>query len=129
MSILMIYGEEMKDVKVSISSIVGGGICVAASDGQKVHDEIVRVLASGNRAQISFFGITRMTTAFLNAAVGQLYGEFDEGQLRRHLAAPVDFEDWHLKRLKLVVDRAKIYFQDRARVEAAFKDGLNEQDD
>ncbi|GAB5540085.1 MAG: STAS-like domain-containing protein [Salibacteraceae bacterium] len=125
----MIYGDRMKTVKISLSSIVGGGICVAASDGQKVHRAIYDVIQRGDRAEISFFGITRMTTAFLNAAVGQLYGEFDEGLIKARLATPVDYEEWHLSRLKLVVDRAKIYFADRAAVEEIFDEIENGFDD
>ena len=125
----MIYGDRMKTVKTSISSIVGGGICVAASDGQRVHKSIYDAIINGNRVEISFFGVTRMTTAFLNAAVGQLYGEFDEDKIKKHLAPPVDYEDWHLRRLKMVVDRAKVYFSDRAAVEEIFQDIENESDD
>lgn len=115
-----------KIVRVSVSKIVGGGICVAASDGQKVHQALYDVIQGGNRAEISFFGVTRMTTAFLNAAVGQLYGEFDEKVLKISLAPPVDFEDWHLRRLKLVVDRAKLYFSDQKRVDEIFRDNLDD---
>lgn len=85
---------------------------MSAIDGQKVYEEVYKVVKSGNKATLSFSGITRMTTAFLNAAVGQLYGEFSEEEVRQRLAPPVDFEPWHLNRLKLVVDRAKIYFKD-----------------
>lgn len=119
----------MKSIRISIATIVGGGICVAASDGQKVHRAIYEVISAGSRAEISFFGITRMTTAFLNAAIGQLYGEFDEETLRRHLAPPVDFEEWHLRRLKMVVDRAKAYFTDREAIEGIFNSIENESDD
>src|SRR5262245_41571519 len=97
---------------VQISRVVGGGICVAASDGNKVHDQILAELKAGNRVAISFQNVTRMTTAFLNAAVGQLYGEFSEDHLRAMLAPPVHAEPWHLSRLKLVVDRAKTFFRD-----------------
>ena len=116
----------MKTIRVTISSIVDSGICLASSDGQKVHSELHQIVSSGDRAELSFFGVSRMTTAFLNAAVGQLYGEFDENTLRRHLAPPVDFEDWHLKRLKLVVDRAKSYFVDRDRIEENYRENLRE---
>lgn len=115
-----------KAIRISISSIVGGGICVAASDGQKVHRAIHEAIDRGDRVEISFFGVTRMTTAFLNAAIGQLYGEFSEKFLKSRLAPPVDYEEWHLRRLKLVVDRAKLYFSDRNRVEEIFRDNLGD---
>ena len=85
----------MKEIKLSIASITGGGICVAASDGNKVHDAIKTEIDRGSRVTISFSGVTRMTTAFLNAAIGQLYGEFTEEHIRQHLAPPIDVENWH----------------------------------
>ncbi|WP_108819357.1 STAS-like domain-containing protein [Pseudovibrio sp. Alg231-02] len=110
----------MKTISVPISVIVGGGICVSASDGHKVFDVIRQHIVNGNRAALSFSGVTRMTTAFLNAAVGQLYGDFDEQKIRQHLAPPEDAEDWHLVRLKIVVDRAKIYFNDNNSIDSIF---------
>lgn len=118
----------MQSVRVSISSIVGGGICVAASDGQKVHQEIYNIIKNGDRVILSFSGVSRMTTAFLNAAVGQLYGEFSERTIKRRLAPPIEYEEWHLKRLKIVVDRAKEYFRDTDRIEKLFKENLGDID-
>lgn len=112
----------MKTIKIPIAAIVGGGVCVSASDGQRVYKEVQKAVADGDRVVLSFSGITRMTTAFLNAAVGQLYGEFSEEVIRQRLAPPVDFEGWHLSRLKLVVDRAKAFFKDVERVNKAFED-------
>lgn len=118
----------MRTTTIPISSIVGGGICVAAEDGQKVHRRIYAAIERGDRAILSFSGVSRMTTAFLNAAVGQLYGEFSEEKIRIHLAPPVDFEDWHLKRLKTVVDRAKEYFRDAEKADRVYKENLEEED-
>jgi hypothetical protein len=105
---------------IQIARIVGGGICVAASDGNKVHDEILAAFKAGNRVAPSFQNVSRMTTAFLNAAIGQLYGEFSEDQLKAMLAPPVHAEPWHLNRLKLVVDRAKVFFRNPDTVRSTF---------
>lgn len=106
---------------IHIARVVGGGICVAASDGNKVHDEILAALNRGNKVAISFQNVTRMTTAFLNAAVGQLYGEFSEDHLKENLLPPVHADAWHLNRLKLVVDRAKTFFKNPDSAIAAFR--------
>lgn len=119
----------MKNVSVPISAIVGGGICVSASDGHKVFEVIRNIIADGDRAVLSFSGITRLTTAFLNAAVGQLYGEFSEIHVRKHLAPVVDAEPWHLTRLKLVVDRAKVFFSSPRDVSGAFLSVTGQGDD
>ncbi|MEN5277448.1 STAS-like domain-containing protein [Brucella sp. TWI432] len=111
----------MKTQKIQISKIIDGGICVAADDGKKVYDRIYDALSTGHRVTLSFYGVTRMTTAFLNAAIGQMYGDFDEDFIKAHLDAPTDFEPWHLTRLKLVTDRAKTYFRNPELVENALK--------
>ena len=120
----------MREVTLRIATLVGGGICVAADDGNKVHDAIKQEIEKGARVTLSFSGITRMTTAFLNAAIGQLYGEYTEAKIRQHLAPPVDVENWHLHRLKLVVDRAKQFFKNPDAVKAAFfsATGLDDKD-
>jgi hypothetical protein len=110
----------MKEVTISIAAIVEGGICVSTDDGNKVHQAVYSEIKKGSRVKLSFSGVTRMTTAFLNAAIGQLYGEFTETEIRKHLAPPVDTEAWQLNRLKLVVDRAKAYFANPGAIRTAF---------
>mgnify|MGYP003749457145 CR=1 FL=1 len=100
----------MKTTVLKLSQVIDGGICVAASDGQKVYARLSRELDAGNRVVLSFDGVTRMTTAFLNAAVGQAYGEYSEQQIKNQLGAPVDYEEWHIKRLRMVTKRAKNFF-------------------
>lgn len=112
---------------IPISRIVGGGICVSATDGHKVYEQVRREVLARNTVVLSFSGVSRMTTAFLNAAVGQLYGEFGEDVVRKQLAPPRDYEPWHLARLKLVVDRAKVYFTSKERVERAFEENTGEE--
>lgn len=108
----------MKKIVIEIYKIVDGGICVAADDGKKVYEAIFDVLKSDNKVVLSFYGITRMTTAFLNAAVGQMYGDFDEQYILAHLEPPIHCEPWHLTRLKLVTDTAKMYFKDPQKFES-----------
>jgi STAS-like domain of unknown function (DUF4325) len=119
----------MKEVTVSIAKIVDGGICVSTEDGNKVHQVVYNEIKKGNRVKLSFSGVTRMTTAFLNAALGQLYGEFSEAEIRIHLAPPIDTEAWQLNRLKLVVDRAKAYFSNPNAVRTAFLSATGIEDD
>jgi STAS-like domain of unknown function (DUF4325) len=119
----------MKEVTISIAQIVDGGICVSTDDGNKVHQVVYDEIKKGNRVKLSFSGVTRMTTAFLNAAIGQLYGEFNETDIRKHLAPPIDTEAWQLNRLKLVVDRAKAYFSNPRAVRDAFLSTTGIEDD
>ena len=95
---------------VKISEVIGSGYGVSASDGKRVYETIVDHITKGDRVAISFESTTRLTTAFLNAAVGQLYGEYTPKKIKAVLAPPLHAEPWQLNRLKVVVDRAKVFF-------------------
>lgn len=118
----------MRDIPIGISQIVQGGICVAADDGQKVYAVVRDQVAKGRRVVLSFSGVTRLTTAFLNAAIGQIYGEFTEEQVRMHLAPVRDADERQLRQLKLVVDRAKDFFRNPSASKAALR-AITENDD
>lgn len=110
----------MSEIRIHIAHVVGGEICVSATSGNKVHQVIYDHIAAGNRVCLSFASVTRLTTAFLNAAIGQLYGEFPHDELRLHLAPPVDTDARQRTQLKLVVDRAKTFFMNPEGSRASF---------
>lgn len=79
---------------------------------------------AGNDIQLSFANVTRLTTAFLNAAVGQLYGEFSATEIRKLMLPPLEAEPWHLQRLKMVTDRAKQYFGNEGKTKSILESEL-----
>ncbi|MCJ2080666.1 STAS-like domain-containing protein [Methylobacterium sp. J-090] len=118
----------MKDVPINVAQVVGGGICVSAADGHRVHDLVYDHILAGHRVCLSFESVTRMTTAFLNTAVGQLYGAFPPDRLREQLAPPVCADPRQLVQLKLVVDRAKVFFDNPVRARADFSQAIESDD-
>ena len=74
-----------EDIQISMFEVVGGPLCVASNDGQKVYDRIAAVLKTNRSVTFSFHKITMLTAAFLNAAIGQLYGTFSEEEIRSQL--------------------------------------------
>ena len=110
-----------RNIRVSVYETVGSPLCVASDDGQKVHDRIKRALAEGHRVVISFRNVTTLTSAFLNAAIGQLYGPLEEADIRASLSVEeIEPDDRAL--LKRVVDTAKLYFKSPDRFEQATRD-------
>ncbi len=107
---------------IKLTDVIGNGFCIATEDGEKVHGSIVAAINSGDRVQLSFAGIEDLTSAFLNAAVGQLYGEYNEEELREVLLPPVDASQDDLTLLKRVVETAKDFFRDPDR----FRDAVSE---
>lgn len=103
-------------VKIGVCDIVGTGALVDTGDGQKVHEIIASNIAKGNQVILSFAGTTQVITAFLNAAIGQLYNEFDEAKIRRHLRFS-DLDPVFSATLTQTIRRAKEYFADPARID------------
>lgn len=112
-----------QSVNISVFEIVGSPLCVASDDGQRVYDRIAAVLKEGRSATVFFQNVTGLTSAFLNAAVGQLYGSFTEQQIRSILRVE-DMEPDDLALLKRVVDTAKEYFRDPKRFDRAVRQAL-----
>ena len=73
------------NIRISMFEVVGSPFCVASSDGQKICDYLTAALKVDRSIALSFRNVTTLTAAFLNAAIGQLYGIFSEEQIRSRL--------------------------------------------
>ena len=80
-----------EDIRISLFNVVGSPFCVASSDGQKIYDHVTTAFKANRGIALSFRNVTTLTAAFLNAAIGQLYGIFSEEQIRSRLKV-VDVE-------------------------------------
>jgi STAS-like domain of unknown function (DUF4325) len=108
-----------------LTDVVGGPHCVSSDDGQLVHDQIFRRLRANKDVVVSFGGVEDVTSAFLNAAIGQLYGELDDETIRTHLQV-IEADSDVLTLLKRVVERAKDFFKDPEKFNAAVSSTLGE---
>ena len=106
---------------MSVHEVVGAPLCVAASDGERVYKRLAAALTKECKVVLTFRNVTALTAAFLNTAVGQLYGKFDEEKIRELLSVR-DIEKDDLVRLKLVVDTAKAYYKDPTNVKKILRE-------
>jgi len=113
-------------IDLSVYEIVGSSLCVASEDGQRIYDRIAAALREGRTVSVSFRNVTSLTSAFLNAAIGQLYGSLTEDEIRTGLKVQ-DMEQDDLALLKRVVDTAKEYFKDPHRFAEAVEEALGEE--
>lgn len=114
--------------RVSVFEVVGDALCVASDDGQRVHDCLSTALKDNRNVALSFRNVTTLTPAFLNTAVGQLYGTFSEDRIRSLLRVEELSPD-DLVLLESVVDTAKQYFEDPHGFEQAFREEMDDYDD
>ncbi|MDP8240584.1 MAG: STAS-like domain-containing protein [Candidatus Hatepunaea meridiana] len=117
-----------QQLKISVYEIVGSNICMASDDGEKVYKQIASALRSGVKVILSFRNVDTLITAFLNAAIGQLYSEFPESYIRENLEVS-DMDQDDLALLKRVVETAKAYFKNPGRFNRARKEALEEDDE
>ena len=117
-----------KTITISVFEIVGSPLCVASDDGQRVFDRIASALKEQRNVSVSFRNVSSLTSAFLNAAIGQLYGSFSEDQIRAQLKVK-DMQPDDLALLKRVVDTAKEYFRDPKRFDRAVEEALGDGGD
>lgn len=113
---------------VRIFDIVGGPLCVSADDGQRVHDKIVPLLRDGKKVVLSFEQVETLISDFLNAAIGQLYGEFPE-ELIREMVSVRKKDEEDLAVLKRVVDNAKRYFTNKPVVDKVWKEEVGNEEE
>lgn len=114
-------------IRISPFEIVGSPLCVASDDGKKVFQRISTALEAGHTVTVSFQNVNSLTSAFLNAAIGQLYGSFSEKEIRARLKVQ-DMEPSDLALLKRVVETAKEYFKDPERFKKAEQAALRGSD-
>ena len=117
-----------EEIIIRVFDIIGSPLCVSTDDGQIIHDKIAPLLREGKKASVSFAKVETIISTFLNAAIGQLYGEFTDEQIKTFLSV-IDMEQSDLALLKRVVDNARIYFANREKFDQSWKQEIEEGDE
>lgn len=116
-------------VKLKIFDIVGSPVWVSTEDGQKVFQEVAAALSAGDKVELSFANRENLITAFLNAAIGQLYGgTYEESFLKENLTFSDTAEDDRAM-LERVVQNAKRYFANRQAYDQAWNEAVDEDEE
>lgn len=118
----------MDELKVNIFNIVGNSDCTIPEDGNRVFEILKKALDENKKITISFKNVEVITSAFLNSAIGKLYGEFDENKIKAHLEVE-DMAPEDMILLKRVISTAKLYFKDPDKMTASIKEILGEDDE
>jgi len=108
---------------IRVSQVIGSSICVAIEDGQKVFDILHQAISESTQLNVSFEGIELIISAFLNTAIGQLYGEFSEKEIEDTIFYLfLEKDDQEL--LQIVVDNAKRYYRNQKEYDSAMQEVL-----
>ncbi len=117
-----------KQVKIKIADIVGGNVWVSTLDAQKVYECISTELDAGNDVILSFEGRETTITAFLNAAIGQLFsGKYPDGVIEGRVSFS-ELSDDDEALIEHAVENAKRYFSNKAAYDSAWKEETDEDE-
>lgn len=116
-----------EQVTIHVADIIGSQLCISAEDGQKVFEKIVVLLRQGKQVNISFEQVTMIISLFLNAAIGQLYNEFNEDELKSRLTVS-GLADDDLAMLKRVLDNARRYYADPKSFDQAWRSEVEDEE-
>jgi len=116
-------------VKLKIFDIVGGPVWVSTEDGQKVFEKITTAFQANRTVDLSFANRENLITAFLNAAIGQLYGgAYQESFLKEHLVFS-DIADDDRAMLERAIENAKRYFANPQGYDQAWQGVVDEDEE
>jgi hypothetical protein len=101
----------MTAIEISVLNVVGSPFCVQADDGEKVFALAKKALTEKRPITLTFLNVEMLTSAFLNTAIGQLYRDFTEEEVKAGLAVS-DLSPSGAVALKRVIETAKLYYKD-----------------
>ena len=115
-------------ISVRVFDIVGGPLGVSVNDGQRLYDKIFPLLGVGTPVVLSFKDVDTIITAFLNAAVGQLYREFSEDRIRQLLTV-ADLDPDGAEMVNQVFENAKRYYSNPEDFDRAWEEEVGDGDE
>lgn len=90
-------------MEIKVQNVLNSELAIFHNEGLQVYALIAPAIEKQTDVTVSFEGIERCSTQFLNAAIGKLYLEFEPTSVDKHL----DFNYAALSSLKAKIDEVK----------------------
>jgi len=114
-------------ITIRVADFVGGPRAVDAADGERLFEKILPVLQSGRNVRLSFDGITMVITAFLNAAIGKLYGVLPESDVDTRLEV-CDLREPFIPSVEKSREWSKAYYRDPERMDKSIREETGDEE-
>ena len=108
------------ETRLRLKNILQHDTAITYEDGEKVYALIFQALTEEKKVILDFQGITLVIPAFLHAAIGELYKNFDSDFLNNHLILK-NIEGTNKVLLDMVITYTKQYIADPETFERAIK--------
>ena len=111
------------EIYLLLKDILQHDTTITYEDGEKVYALIFQALTEEKKVILDFQGITLVIPAFLHAAIGELYKDFDSDFLNSHLTF-INIEETNKALLDMTMELAQEYFSNLEVFERAIKNTL-----
>ena len=111
------------EIHLLLKDILKHDTAITYEDGEKVYGLISQAFIEKKKVILDFQDITLMIPAFLHAAIGELYKDFDSDFLNRHLTF-INIEETNKALLDMTMELAQEYFSNPEAFERAVKNTL-----
>ena len=108
---------------IRIFEEVGGDTAISVDSGDKIYHKIDQAIENGHQVTLDFQNIKLIITAFLNAAIGQLYSKYTSEQLKNNLEIQ-NIKPEDVRIFNKVIERAKEYFANPKEFDATAQNSL-----
>lgn len=115
----------MESLTIKISDEIRSTSAISLDDGSEIFEKINLAFQNNVIVILDFSKINVLTSTFLNAAIGQLYGTYDSEYLNNSLKIEsITKKDSEL--LLKVINRAKEYFKDKKGMDKTIDDSIKD---
>ena len=111
------------EIYLLLKDILQHDTAITYEDGEKVYALIFQGITEEKKVILDFQGITLVIPAFLHAAIGELYKDFDSDFLNSHLTF-INIEETNKALLDMTMELAQEYFSNPEVFERAIKNTL-----
>ena len=111
------------EIYLLLKDILQHDTAITYEDGEKVYALIFQALTEEKKVILDFQGTTLVIPAFLHAAIGELYKDFDNDFLNSHLTF-INIEETNKALLDMTMELAQEYFSNLEVFERAIKNTL-----
>ncbi len=113
-----------KEIYIDVAEKIENPSALTQEQGNLIYNEIVPAIEQGTHVVLDFEQVESMITAFLNNAIGQLYGKFTSEQISEYLKI-TNFPDIKKSTLNLVISNAKKFYSNQEKFNATAKEVFN----
>lgn len=113
-----------KEFYIDVAEKIENPSALTQEQGNIIYNAIVPAIEQGKHIILDFDHVESMITAFLNNAIGQLYGKFTSEQISECLEI-VNFPDVKKSTLNLVISNAKKFYSNQEKFSSTAKEVFN----